>query len=176
MILKGLLKNPERKFVCVGDAYMRTWTPPWNASGFLEGSAQSGPAQSYIRPLRCGASCWPRARMEMRGSGPNRPGELGGSLVAYNWLPRPRLDDRLPLPFLRPAHIPPDSIRAPLRRGAPVPCRTPCSAAAPTRCAPSCWPAPPRRAYEACAPASGPATNPAARRAERPGESPTSRT
>ena len=116
----------------------------------------------------------PRARMEMRGSGPNRPGELGGSLVACTWLPRSRLDDRLPLPFLRPAHIPPDSIRA--RRsgeGRRFPCRTPCSAAAPTRCAPSCWPAPPRRASSACAPASGPATNPAARRAERPGESPT---
>ena len=74
-----------------------------------------------------------------------------------------------------PTFLPALSVRPPLRRGAPAPCRLARSASAPTRCAPSCSPAPPRRASEACAPASGPAKNPAARRDGAPGESPTSR-
>ena len=131
--LRGLLEKPEREilFVCRSDIYVRhicdpEFFPPLDGphicvhgrplrmqAVFWEGPAQSGSAQSYIRPLRCGASSWPRARMEMRGSGPNRPRELDGSLAAYNWLPRPRLEDRLSLPFLWPAHIPPGSIRAP---------------------------------------------------------------
>ena len=97
---------------------------------FGEGSAQSGSAQSYIRPLRCGASCWPRPYGDA-GSGPNRPGELDASLVAYNWLPRPRLEDRLHPSCGLPTFLPAPSTRPPLRRGAPAPCSLPCSASAP---------------------------------------------
>ena len=47
----------------------------------------------------------PRACMEIRGSGPNRLRELNRSAFGC-WFSRPRLVDRLPLPVLRPAHIP----------------------------------------------------------------------
>ena len=53
----------------------------------------------------------PRARMEMRGPGPNRLRELRSSPFEYRFS-RSRLNDRLPLPILRPAHIPPGAIRS----------------------------------------------------------------
>ena len=46
-----------------------------------------------------------RACMEIRGSGPYRFRELERS-TGSAWFSRPGLVDRLPLPVLRPAHIP----------------------------------------------------------------------
>ena len=125
-------------------------------------------------PLRCGASSWPRARMEMRGSGPNRPGELSGSSHIPG-CPDPVSRTVCPYPSSGlPTFLPALSVRPLLRREAPVPCRPPCSASAPRRCARSYWPAPPRRASSACAPTSGRATNPAAHLAGQPSAPPTS--
>ena len=91
---------------------MRTWTPPRMQAVFWRVRRKavrlSRTSGLFVAALHPG----PRARMEMRGSGPNRPRELSGSLAAYIWFSRPRLDDRLPLPLLRPAHMPPDSTRA----------------------------------------------------------------
>ena len=39
---------------------------PENASFTSDSSAQCGPSQSYIRPVCCGVSLLPLARMEMR--------------------------------------------------------------------------------------------------------------
>ena len=148
--------------------------PPRMQAFSSEGSTQSGPAQSYIRPLDCGASSWPRARMEMRGSGPNRPGELSGSSHIPG-CPDPVSRTVCPYPSSGlPTFLPALSVRPLLRREAPVPCRLAYSASAPRRCALFCWPAPPRRAYEAFAQASGRATNPAAHLAGQPSAPPTS--
>ena len=59
----------------------------------------------------------PQARMEMRGSGPNRLRELESSSFEYRFS-RSRLVDRFPLPVLRPAHIPPGVIRGPASQAA----------------------------------------------------------
>ena len=48
---------------------------------------------------------WPLACMEIRGPSPYRLRELRCSPFGC-WFSRPRLIDRLPLPVLRPAHIP----------------------------------------------------------------------
>ena len=132
--------------------------------------------RSRVSGLSIAACHSPRARMEMRGSGPNRLHELESSPFEYRFS-RSRLDDRLPL------HCPPTCSHSsgrypracPLRRPAPVPGRLPCSSSAPRRCAPSYWPAPLQPAYAACAPASGPAMSPAARLTGPPSPPPSSR-
>ena len=147
---------------------MRTWTPPQNASVFFGGFDQSGPAQRtfglFVAALHPGRG----PVMEMRGSGPNRPGELSGSSHIPG-CPDPVSRTVCPYPSSGlPTFLPALSVRPLLRREAPVPCRPPCSASAPRRCARSYWPAPPRRASSACAPTSGRATNPAATSAGQP--------
>ena len=177
--------SPDGRFLAYAAPVERefaVWVGPINVHGrpprmqafSSEGSTQSGPAQSYIRPLDCGASSWPRARMEMRGSGPNRPGELSGSSHIPG-CPDPVSRTVCPYPSSGlPTFLPALSVRPLLRREAPVPCRLAYSASAPRRCALFCWPAPPRRAYEAFAQASGRATNPAAHLAGQPSAPPTS--
>ncbi len=148
---------------------------PQNASGFFGGVRRKAVRLSRTFGLSIAAFHLPRARMEMRGSGPNRPGELGGSSHIPG-CPDPVSTTVCPYPSSGlPTFLPARFTRPPLRRGAPVPCRLACSASAPRRCARFCWPAPPRRASSACAQASGPATIRGARRAGRPSESPTSR-
>ena len=87
--------------------------------------------------------------------------------LASCWFSPSRLVDRLPLPVLRPSHIP-DVFRRdrnPIRQQpAQERGNSPCSSSAPRRCAPSCWPEPPRRASSACAPAFWPARDPSSRR------------
>ena len=58
----------------------------------------------------------PRARMEMRGSGPNRLLELESSPFGPGF-PDPVSMTVCPYIVLRPAHIPPGAIRAPARLG-----------------------------------------------------------
>ncbi len=157
------------------NVYGRTWTPTRMQAFSSGGSAQCGQAQSYIRPLDCGASLLPRARMEMRGSGPNRARELGSSFhttgfpdpVSLTVCPYSSSDLLTFLPAL--------FIRLPLRRPALAPGKYLYSSSAPRRCAPSCWRAPPRPPFSVCGPASGPAMSFLAHRAAPPSAPPTSR-
>ena len=147
---------------------------PLNASMLFERFRVCGQVQSYVRPLDCGATLLPRARMEMRGSGPNRLLELESSPFA------PGFPDPVSLtvcPYLSSDLLtfPALSARLPLRRPAPVLGRLPCSSSAPRRCAPFDSPTPPQPAYAACAPAYGPAMSPAVRRAGPPSAPPSSR-
>ena len=99
------------------NVYGRTWTPTRMQAFSSDGSAQCGQAQSYIRPLDCGASLLPRARMEMRGSGPNRALELGSSFHTTGF-PDPVSLTVCPYVILRPAYIPPSYIRSPAAQAA----------------------------------------------------------
>ena len=116
----------------------------------------------------------PRARMEMRGSGPNRLLELESSPFGPGF-PDPVSLTVFPYPSSDLLTFPALSDRLPLRQPAPVLGRLSCSSSAPRRCAPCDSPAPPQPAYAACAPASGTAMNPAARLAGPPSPPPSSR-
>ena len=83
---------------------------PMKASFFFARLGKCGQVLSSIRPVRA-AMKWPLACMEIRRPGPYRLRELHSSPFSY-WFSRPRLVDRLPLPVLRPAHIPNDFARA----------------------------------------------------------------
>ncbi len=143
---------------------MRLWTPPVMQEIF--GTARCMWSGAVVYPaFWCGLQS-PLACMEIRGSGPNRIYGLQSAL-ALCWFSPSRLVDRLPLPVLRPSHIPDGSRRDrnPIRqRPAQERGNSPCSSSAPKRCAPSCWPEPPRQASSACAPAVWPARGPPSRR------------
>ena len=82
----------------------RLWTPPLMQA--FPGTVWCMRSGAVVYPASSIAALQtPRACMEIRGSGPNRLRELNRSAFGC-WFSRPRLVDRLPLPVLRPAHIP----------------------------------------------------------------------
>ena len=125
---------PHSRFWCRGRIYAYM-DAPQNASGFFGGVRRKAVRLSRTFGLSIAAFHLPRARMEMRGSGPNRPGELGGSSHIPG-CPDPVSTTVCPYPSSGlPTFLPARFTRPPLRRGAPVPCRLACSASAPRRCA-----------------------------------------
>ncbi len=87
---------------------MRLWTPPVMQEIF--GTARCMWSGAVVYPaFWCGLQS-PLACMEIRGSGPNRIYGLQSAL-ALCWFSPSRLVDRLPLPVLRPSHIPDGSRR-----------------------------------------------------------------
>ena len=134
-------KSGERSIICLelrpNLVYGRMWTAPLMQACCLNGSGSvvrcsrmsvHGRAQKckrFLRTVRCNAVRLsrasglsfaafhlPRARMEMRRSGPNRPRELESSRT-YPGFPDPVSMTVCPYLVLRPAHIAPGVIRSP---------------------------------------------------------------
>ncbi len=111
-----------------------------------DSSEQCGQVQSCIRPSDA-AGHTPRARMEMRGPGPDRYGELEGSWP-YPGFPDPVSLTVVPYPSSDLLTFPTSSARLSLRQPAPAPDRPLSSSSTPRQSAPFDSPAPPRPASE----------------------------
>ena len=119
---------------------------------------------SSIRPVGA-ALREPLARMEMRGSGPNRHRRLEAFRLTLGF-PDPVSLTVCPYSFLRLClHVPTAAFRSLFSFPRPLrwrrePGRIPSSSSLPRRSAPSCWPTRPRPASSACVRSRRPATGP----------------